>query len=286
MRTIFTLALILGLSGASFTQVDTEPQNKEKDPVEDMKPAPKDTTRFKMGKTEVIIIDAEEDNEFDDDFKEEDFEEPKKRKSEPHWAGLDFGFSMLMNNNFESNFPNHPYWRNDPAKSQVWNLNLIEHKFNIAKEYVGITTGLGFSFTSVAFRDNYTLSANADTVFATIDTVYAYSKNKLRATYLTVPLLLEFNTNRDPDKSFYLATGLIGGVRIGSKVKQVGEYDGREFKIKEKGVYGLNAFKLDATARLGYNSFGVFANYSLLPLFQEGKTVDIHPLIFGLTLNF
>ena len=246
-----------------------------------------DTTRVNLGKTELIIV--QHDNDIQDILNLDDQDGEKKHSKkdrEAHWAGVDFGFTMLMNPSFENDFPNHPYWKNDASKSTVWNLNLLEHKFNIAKEYFGVTTGLGFSFTSVAFSDNYVLSHSADTLIASIDTVTNYSTNKLKATYLTVPLLLEFNTNADSDKSFYLAAGVVGGVRLTSKVKRKGEVDGDKFTFKESSIYGLNPFKLDAAVRLGYSDFGVFANYSLLPLFDTGKTVEAYPLTFGLSMNF
>lgn len=248
-----------------------------------------DTTRMKVGNSEVIIItrgSSGEDEEVDISFDDEDNKKKSSNKSEAHWAGVDFGFSMLMNDQFKRSFPDNPYWENDPARSQVWNLNLMEHKFNFGTPYVGLTTGLGFNFTSVAFNDNYLIQHTADTIMATIDTLNTYSKNKLKASYLTVPLLLEFNTNADEDKSFYLAAGVVGGVRLTSKVKRHGEFEGKEFEEKIKGTYALNSFKLDATARLGYGSWGVFANYSLLPLFEAGKTVEVYPFTFGLSLNF
>ena len=101
-----------------------------------------------------------------------------------------------------------------------------------------------------------------------------------------MPLLLEFNTNADPDKSFYLAAGVIGGVRLASNVKRKGDYDGKEFREESKGKFGLNPFKLDGTVRLGYSNWGAFASYSLLPLFDTGKTVEVYPLTFGLSMNF
>lgn len=247
-----------------------------------------DTTRINVGNREVIVItkNEEESEEFDLDFDEDD-KPTNSKKSEAHWAGLDFGVTMLMDDNFSyNNFNNNPFWNNDAARSQVWNLNLAEYKFNFGTPYVGLTTGLGLSFTSVAFKDDYLLTSNADTLFATIDTVNTYSKNKLRASYLTVPLLLEFNTNADADRSFYLAAGVVGGVRLTSKVKRNGEFEGREFKERIKGNYNLNSFKLDAAVRMGYGSWGVFANYSLLPLFDDGATVPVYPLTFGLSLNF
>lgn len=275
MKKVYIIALSMMIFLPSIAQ-ETEGDNEGKS----------DTTRVNLGKREFVIIEHEDEEE---DFYIDEGDTvftKKKKRSEAHWAGIDFGFSMLMNNNFEGKFDDHKYWENDPARSQTWNLNLLEYKFNFGTPYVGLTTGLGFSFTSIAFKDNYVLAETADTLFASIDTVNTYTKNKLKASYLTVPLLLEFNTNADENKSFYLAAGVVGGVRLTSKVKRKGEFDGKDFVQKEKGKYGLNPFKLDATVRFGYSHFGAFASYSLLPLFDEGKTVAVYPLTFGLSLNF
>ncbi|MCR9171241.1 MAG: outer membrane beta-barrel protein [bacterium] len=282
-------ALLFAVPVFAQEEVETETEGNEPVVFEEEGTGKADTTRMNVGNSEFIIITKSDSKSGDDinlDFDEG--EEPKRnKKSEPHWAGVDFGVTMLMNENFEyNNFANNPYWNNDAARSQVWNLNIMEHKFNFGTPYVGLTTGLGFSFTSVALRDNYLVQSTADSLFAVMDTVNTYTKNKMKASYLTVPLLLEFNTNADEDRSFYLATGVVGGVRLTSKLKRNGEFEGKEFEERIKGNYNLNSFKLDATARLGYGSWGVFANYSLLPLFDQGKTVEVYPLTFGLSLNF
>ena len=247
-----------------------------------------DTTKMKVGNKEIIIIThPNEDFDLDSEDDSEDESPKRKRKSDAHWAGVDLGFTVLMNENFNTDFATTPYWKNDPARSTVWNLNLLEHKFNFGTPFVGLTTGLGFSFTSVAFRDGYIINSSTDSLFAAVDTVNTYSKNKLKASYLTIPLLLEFNISTNSDKNFYLAAGVVGGVRMTSKIKRNGEFaDGKEFEEREKGTYSLSPFKLDAALRMGYGSFGVFANYSLLPLFESGKTVEVYPLTFGLSLNF
>lgn len=253
-----------------------------------------DTMKMKFGKTQVLVISnpgGEDEGEDDVDVtvnSDDEFEEEPKRskRSEAHWAGLDFGFMLLLDENRENTFADNPYWKNDAAKSQVWNLNILEHKFNFGTPYVGLTTGLGFNWTSVAFKNNYVIQSTADSTFAVVDTVHQYTKNKLKAAYLTVPLMLEFNTSANEDKSFYLAAGVVGGVRLTSKTKRQGEFDGKEFKEKVKGQYNLNPFKLDAAVRFGYANWGMFANYSLLPLFEQGTTVDLYPLTFGLSLNF
>ncbi len=286
MKALYALIAFLFLALFSQGQVEETPPAPETSTEKEI-----DTMRMKFGKTQVLVI-SEEGEESDvqvtvDGETVDIEEEPRKsKKSEAHWAGLDFGFNVLLDENRENTFADNPYWKNDAAKSQVWNLNILEHKFNFGTPYVGLTTGLGFNWTSVAFKNNYIIQSTADSVFAVTDTVNIYSKNKLKASYLTVPLMLEFNTSANEDKSFYLAAGVVGGVRLTSKTKRQGEFEGKEFKEKVKGSYNLNAFKLDAAARLGYGNWGVFANYSLLPLFDQGKTVDLYPLTFGLSLNF
>ncbi len=279
MKALYALIALFFLGYVSYAQEETE---EVLDPTETENES--DTMKMKFGKTQVLVINKTPDPDSSDT---DDEDEPgKKRKSEAHWAGLDVGFTLLMDQNRENSFSDNPYWKNDAAKSQVWNLNLLEKKFNFGTPYVGLTTGLGFSFASVAFRDNFLIESTSDSVYAVMDTANVYSKNKLKASYLTIPLLLEFNTSADKDKSFYLAAGVVGGVRLTSKTKRQGEFDGKEFKEKVKGPFSLNPFKVDAAVRLGYANWGVFANYSLLPLFDKGKTVDLYPLTFGLSLNF
>jgi hypothetical protein len=293
MNKLKTIIVAMLFAAPVFSQVEEEAQEGEViitegqiTIIEEGEGEP-DTTKMKVGNKEIIIIThPNEDFDLDSEDDSEDESPKRKRKSDAHWAGVDLGFTMLMNDNFNTDFATTPYWKNDPARSIVWNLNLLEHKFNFGTPFVGLTTGVGFSFTSVAFRDGYIINSSADSLFAVLDTVNTYSKNKLKASYLTIPLLLEFNTNTNSDKNFYLAAGVVGGVRMTSKIKRNGEFaDGKEFEEREKGTYSLSPFKLDAALRMGYGSFGVFANYSLLPLFESGKTVEVYPLTFGLSLN-
>ena len=249
----------------------------------------RDTIRMNMGKVEIILIDHSDEEEMDTiDAAPGNSEEDKK--FEAHWAGLDMGFMVLLNNQFNQAFGTSDYLKNDFGRSMVWNLNVFEHKFPIAKEYLGITTGLGFSFTQVAFRNNYVVNVQfgdegGGDLVAVQDTLINYTKNKLKATYLTVPLLLEFNSNADADKSFYVAAGVVGGVKIASRYKRAYD-DGKSVVSVQKGQFGLQTLRLDGTVRIGYGSWGAFASYGLLPLFYTTNNPQVNPLIFGLTLNF
>lgn len=267
-RLIYTLGIVF-FSTAAIAQEEIEKNQ--------------DTTRINLGKTTVLVINAGASDGEDTVI----IEKVETRHNEAHWAGVDFGFNVITDGSFGQSFPGEGYLANDIARSQVWNINFLEHKFRIVKEYVGLTTGLGLNFTQIGFDNNFVISDIGDSLVAVQDTMISYKKNKLRATYLTVPLLLEFNTNKDNDKGFYLAAGVIGGYRIGSSYKRVYEVNGDKRKDKQKGGYNLNPFKLDLTARLGYGDFGAFVTYSLVPVFESGATVNkAYPLTAGLTLNF
>lgn len=253
-----------------------------------------DTTRLNLGETEVLIIKNQKgtlvidgNTEPSDSLAPKSSEEEKEETShDGHWAGVDMGVTMLMNNQFKTSFPNDLQWENDPAKSFYWNINLLDHRFNLYKEHIGITTGCGINFTQIGLRNNLILRENADSLWAVPDSINVYAKNKLRMTYLQIPLLLEFNTSSDEDKTFYFAAGVIGGIRIGSSLKRKNEVKGFESKEVLKGTYGINAFKLDGTVRMGYGQWGAFANYSLIPIFDTKKTAEAQAFSFGLTLNF
>jgi hypothetical protein len=257
-----------------------------------------DTMRLNLGETEVliiktakgtVIIDSDDETELNDTVdasngvKDDD---ERNYSNDGRWSGIDFGTTMLMNPSFQASFPNDKQWENDPAKSFLWNWNITDYRFNLYKEHIGITTGLGLQFMQVGFRNNYLLNENADSIWVVSDTVNNYTKNKLRATYLQIPLLLEFNTNSDEDKSFHVQAGIVGGVRIGSNIKRKIENEGFEAKEKRKGTYGLSPFKMDATVRVGYGSWGAFANYAFLPMFDTAKTSEAYPLSFGLSYSF
>lgn len=246
-----------------------------------------DTTRLKLGGKEVIIVSPKGSDVkvIEGDTINAEPEEDDLKSIEAHWAGIEFGPTMLLNSSMKSSFPNNPEWENDPGKSFSWNLNFFEHKFPIYKNYVGITTGLGLNWTQIGLRQ-YNLNFNSDSLWAVKDTVNDYKRNKLRAIYLNVPVMLEFCTSQDADEGFYLAAGVIGGVRIASSTKSVIEADKKDIKERNRGTYGLNAFRLDAAVKLGYKDWGVFANYNVLPLFDKNKTAEVYPLTFGLSFNF
>lgn len=209
-----------------------------------------------------------------------------------NWSSFDFGVGMLFTPEWENSFSSQPYLDFDPAKSWTFNLNFFEHYFGLLgkeKQNVGLVTGLGFNLSHFGYKRNYTIVYDADSIHGFADPNRNYSRNRLRATYLQVPALLQINfpASKNSKENFHLSMGVVGGVRIGSRLTQRYIENANQFKIKDKrGQHFFNPFKADATVRIGYGDFGAFVSYNLVPLFETSVVEPVHNLSFGLMLNF
>lgn len=249
-----------------------------------------DTIKKRYGKSKEIEIVKVDDKVVQINIEPLDsiISDKKKYKTEnyPHWSGFMMGMNLLTSETQSYTFPSAKYWEIDPAKSFSYSFNFAERKLNLYKNHIGITTGLGITFNNYSLKQNFILTSTQDTVFAVADPTIQYTKNKLKSTYFRVPLLLEF-CRSEFDNGLYLAAGVVGGVRIGSKTKREGkDISGNSFKQKIKNDYNLNTFTLDALVKVGFDDFGVFAQYSLTPMFQANKTQRIYPFNFGITMDF
>jgi hypothetical protein len=280
-KIILTTSLFLVLAFTSFSQ-----QEKNRD-TSNLVIGKKVVRIFKENDEIVkILYDAKDSlayHEVDKKQRKKDSLELLYNKNEGHWQGIDFGTSILLNSNGQTSFSNQKFLENDPSKSFYMNLNLFEGKLPLVKHYVGLTSGLGFNWTSIGIRNSQTLNYNADSVWTTSIIGSDFDQNKLRASYFTVPLFLEFNSNSNSEKSAYFMAGVVGGIRLSSKFIQKEEKKNVDNYNKTKGEYALNPFKLDASVRFGYKSIGAFASYSLLPMFDTKRVEKAYPVSFGLS---
>ncbi len=247
-----------------------------------------DTTKFNLGSTTVMIIESEIDSnvtvnvnpggdDCDDCFTPDDY---------ARWGGFYFGVNGLLTSDNSITLPNSAnYLDLDYSKSVHFQLNIAEKRFQFGTPHVGLTTGLGFEFNRYEFKRNVNIAYNSDSIWGRIDTTVSYNKNFLKATYLQVPLLLDITTHKDPDKAFQISFGVIGGYKIGSKMKLKYEVDNNKNKDRSKGHYNINPFKLSATARITYKNITAFANYGLTTVFEKNRGPEVYPFSVGLALT-
>ncbi len=233
----------------------------------------------------------------------------KKHKYNGHWAGIDFGWNGYVNSDFNMSFPaNEDYLSLNAARSLMVNLNPFELNLNIAKNRFGFTSGLGFQLSNYYFSRTYTLNDEGSTLTAyrlynASFALVPMDVNKLYVSYMTLPILFEYQTNSQCRmNSLHVSVGVIGGVRLCSYQKQklttwdqplylldsngnmVDSFTPDEQKVKYKESFYLNPFKVDASLRVGWSFLNFFATYSLTPMFQTNKAPKVYPYTVGITL--
>ena len=237
-----------------------------------------DTTKYTLGNT-TIIIASDGDVEIEREKKE------KKPADFNYWSGIDFGVNgYFMDNEFGfNNDPDNIHMELNLARSFNINLNVFEYSTEIGSEKVLFVTGLGFRFNRYAFKNTTTtLSFDDTSVFPQVDSVNSFHKNFLNTSYVSIPLMFAVVPGKDAKKSFHMAAGLIGSLRMGSRVKQRYEVNNQNFKDLKRGHYHINPFLVDASVRIGVDRFTIFANYGLTPLFERNKGPEYYPFAVGI----
>ena len=236
-----------------------------------------DTTRIKLRKKTIIIIEDDDDED----------DEKGDRNGEGHWAGFGINTNGFLNADGKiATGDAAGFLELDHARSIGFNFNLVEKRFPIFREYVGLTTGLGIQWNRFALKNNVDVMVSADSTYGVENTTVDYKKNVLRSTYLQIPLLLEITTNKDNDKAWHISAGVVGGIRIGSSLKTKWEYAGKTNKDRVKSNYNLNPFEAHATAIVGYGDISLYVNYGLTQVFEKDKGPNYAPVSAGILVNF
>ena len=243
-----------------------------------------DTTRIELKNSYITIVSkSEADKEDDDDDNDWD---PKYALT--WWNGVDVGVNGILNKDYGlslSQDPANGMLEPEYGRSRYIAFNMAQVKGRIVKDYVGIVTGLTFQIYNWKFSGSDQLDFAGDSMGLAPTGDKNVNKNKLRASYIGVPVMLEFNTSLDPDKSFHITAGVVGKVRIENMYKQKFSLDGNDNKTSLKGDLGLNRWAADAMLRIGYKKLTVFGQVGLLPLFDNDNTQDVYPFAVGLFIK-
>ena len=248
--------------------------------------ATEDTTVIDIGKTKIFIVVPRSSKDLDSTSNNMTCD----KNDLTFWDGLDIGVNgFFFGEEYDYTAPDgQEHLEINYAGSRSVSLNFAETKVRLIKDYFGFYTGLGIQFQSYKFKNDYTLGLDGDSIVAFLDPSINIRKNKLRTAYIVIPLMVEFNTSLNSDRSFHVAAGVVGGLNIGNKYKQ--KYEVIETNEKEKLKLGSDwnvaPFKLDAMARVGYGDFILHASYALTDMFESSSNPQIRPFSAGITLNF
>ena len=295
MKTIFTLVTSIFIFSATWAQEDS--LNKEKN----------DTTRFIIGKKEIQIVDG--DNGTDIKVKDKQIEGKKDNveihddnddegdnlKSDSkhsggfkgHWRGLDLGLNNYLGSDKSFTLKNEDEFMSlRTSRSINVNLNLLQQSFSLIGNQVGFVTGLGFEFYNYFFENKNTIEENTMGVIVSkpLDLINL-EKTKLSMTYLTVPLLFEFQFpgQLKNSKRLRILGGVIGGLKLWSHTKYVFEDDGKQ-KRKSWNDFNLRSLRYGFTGRVGYKQLNFYVNYYPVSLFEKNKGPELYPIAVGLSI--
>lgn len=254
-----------------------------------------DTTRLKVNEMEISIdkkITQTKRNELADAIKDEvvgDEVKIKRRNNKSfrgNWGGFGLGFNGFLNADHEFNAPPQEYefLKLNEQKSLVVNINLFQKNVNLINNRLGLVTGIGLQYNNYRFRANTILSSDSAQIYGYFDTDpdKDYIKSKLLAKYVTVPVLLEYNTNGR--RGFHIGAGAQFAWMYGSHSKIVYELDRSRQKVKDKGSFHLSPYNADLMLRIGWNWVNLFATYSITEMFRDDRGPQLHPFTIGLNL--
>lgn len=250
-----------------------------------------DTTKVRVGS---VIVEVVEDDtvrvtigdrhiNIDEDGNVDIFR-AKKEKFNGHWGGFDIGVNGYVNSDFNHSLPaEYDFLDLRMERSLNIQVNAYEQNFNLVKNHFGLITGIGLEWVNYFFDDNTILNPDTAMIWYT-PAQQDYTKSKLMVNYLSVPLLMEYQTNPgNKSNSFHFTAGMQLGWRIGSHSKNVFD-DGDKEKEKSKDDFHMNPFKYQAMARIGWGVINLWGTYSLNTLFKDNEGPEVYPYSIGLTL--
>ena len=215
-----------------------------------------------------------------------------------NWFIVDLGFA---NFNDQTNYTNTgSYLVNKPGspafskndfklrtgKSTNLNLWFFMQRLNIVKRNVSLKYGLGIELnnyrykSAISYKENGTIPYSGGMLtngaFIFRDSI-GFSKNKLAADYLTVPLMLTFASNHASNKKgFSVSAGISAGYLYSQRNKQKSDARGKE---RNKGEYDLEKFKLSYIGELGIGPIKLYGSYSPKSIYEH--SLDIRPFTLG-----
>lgn len=244
-----------------------------------------DTTRFKVGSTEVLILEDRSSKSKDKYEWKESSRKRKKSRFEGHLSSLNFGVNLFSTKSLSLALPDEAsFLELDEGRSFEFGINAFQINMPLVSRHLGFVTGIGTKWNNFRFENSNTKLDNTKPVLDyTLDSAGNWYKSKLNIWTVNVPVMLEFQTRLGGD-SFWIAGGAYGSLKISSKNKL--KSNERRKKYVEKRDYHINPLQYGLMAYAGYSNFGIYATYSLSQLFKKGEGPEIYPLSVGITLTF
>ena len=216
----------------------------------------------------------------------------KPKKVSTNWLVYDIGFAGYNDNTNYATAAAQAFIRpagSVPASkgdfalrtSRVSNFNLwfFMQRVSIIESVLNLKYGLGIESNNYFFKTGITYVDDI-AVYTTRGGVNELDKNKLVANYLTVPVMLNINTNPIKGKrGFQFSAGVSGGYLSSARQKKKGPLG----TDKTKSNFNLEQFKLSYVAELGLGPVKLYGSVASSPMHQYG--LEQVPYTLGLRFS-
>lgn len=227
----------------------------------------------------------------------------KKRNVSTNWWILDLGFSNYDDKtnygntgSYLINRPGYPAlgksdFKLRSGKSVNVNIWVFMQRLNLIKHYVNLKYGLGVELNNYRYKSTVSYKESGTEPYSNVPAIrtepfifrdsVSFSKNKLAADYLTVPVMLNFASNPGNNKKgVSLSVGVSAGYLYSQRNKQKSTERG---KLKNKGDYDLEKFKFSYVAELGLGPVRLYGSYSPNSIYE--RSLDMRPYTVGLRFS-
>lgn len=157
------------------------------------------------------------------------------------------------------------------------NIHLFRHRMHLIKPAIFFEYGLSVNFKQYKFQNDFRIEPEV-TQLNFIDDGVDYKVNKLRTSYLEMPILFTWSPRKN---DFKLSLGFYNGLKIGSNQKFKSETNGKE-KVKDD--FNLRAFTNGFVGRVGFGPIEFYWTIDSKSLFNDGIKDELVPFTAGIAL--
>jgi hypothetical protein len=220
----------------------------------------------------------------------------KKNKSiSTNWLIFDLGFANYRDLTNYSFAQAGGYLRimrpGDPAvnegtttlntgKSSNVNIWLFMQRASLSKNVLNLKYGLGLEMYNFRY-DSRISFRNAPAPMAFNDSI-SFTKNKLYAGYVTVPLMININTQPNSRRGLIMSVGMSAGYLLASRNKQI---SGDRGKQKYKGDLALEPWRIAAIGEIGLGPVRLYGSYSVNQLQKTYTRMEQYPYTIGIRFS-
>lgn len=238
----------------------------------------------------MIIIKKDSDRKTESAGGDSERTYSKKRKKSnltTNWWIVDLGIAQLSDYNNYTALVNsgvlpagaNEDWMNlRTGKSINVNIWAFMQKMNIIKHVVNLKYGLGIELNNYTYRENIKYTGTRSPIL-NMDS-RDFSKNKLAADYITVPMMLNFDFTPNRRKGFNLSIGASAGYLYSARQKTKG---GGAGKVKEYLNYDLDPWKISYVGELGLGPVRLYGSLATKSMYKN--SLDMTPYNVGIRLS-